>query len=111
MKNFLLFIVFILIAAGLWNDLSNGSLPHAGNSRQQEAKAKSTELSAPALPYKEMEVGKGDTVLSILAALHGGRLPADIETAIADFQELNGGTAPDSIQIGENYKFPLYEER
>ncbi|GLY09971.1 hypothetical protein [Bacillus badius] len=109
MKNFLIFIACILVAAGLWNDLTNGSLPHIEEPQQQKVKAERKEL--PALPYKEMKVEQGDTVLSILADLHRGKLPADIETAIIDFQELNQGISPDSIRTGEQYKFPLYEGR
>ncbi|MFK2824376.1 hypothetical protein QYG89_01525 [Bacillus sp. B190/17] len=110
MKNFLLFIAVILIAAGLWNDLTNGSLPHSNEEQQPKVKAEHTEVPPPSLPYEEVEVETGDTVLSILAALHNGRLPADIETAISDFQDLNKGVSPDSIRRGESYKFPLYEE-
>ncbi|MEK4028798.1 LysM domain-containing protein [Pseudobacillus sp. FSL P4-0506] len=108
MRNFLLFIAFMIITAGIWNDFTNGSLPHIEENPKKEANAESNYL--PALPYEEREVKTGDTVLSILASLHNGKLPADIETAIADFQELNQGVSPDNIRIGEHYKFPLYQK-
>lgn len=108
MKNFLIFIAFIIIVAGLWNDLTNGSLPHAEKQQRKEVKAESKDL--PSVPYEEVRVEAGDTVLSVLAALHGGRLPANIETAVADFEELNKGISSDNIRPGEHYKFPLYEE-
>lgn len=111
MRNFLIFITFVLIAAGIWNDLTNGSLPHTAEIQkaETEAKAESYDRASAGVPYKEIEVETGDTVLSILTSLHSGRLPANIETAIADFQKLNNGTSPDTIQPGERYKFPLYE--
>ncbi|OCA92537.1 LysM peptidoglycan-binding domain-containing protein [Pseudobacillus wudalianchiensis] len=108
MKNFLIFITLIVIAAGLWNDFTNGSLPRIEESEKKAVKAESKSL--PSAPYEEIEVKAGDTVLSILASLHGGQLPADLETAVSDFQKLNNGVSPDNIRLGERYKFPLYED-
>ncbi|WP_049663197.1 LysM peptidoglycan-binding domain-containing protein [Bacillus sp. FJAT-27231] len=111
MKNFLIFITLIVIAAGLWNDFTNGSLPRIDRIEENEKKAvKAESKSLPSAPYEEIEVKAGDTVLSILASLHGGQLPADLETAMADFQKLNNGVSPDNIRLGARYKFPLYED-
>ncbi|KKB33237.1 hypothetical protein [Bacillus thermotolerans] len=106
MKGFVWVLALLIIAAGLWHDLTNGSLPHAAGNEGTKIENESPPVHS--LPYKKVKVGKGDTVLSILTTLHDGKLPADIETAIADFQELNDGMAPDSIQVGTTYLFPLY---
>ncbi|MFK4997661.1 LysM peptidoglycan-binding domain-containing protein [Bacillus sp. N9] len=60
-------------------------------------------------PYTLIKVKQGDTVLSIMEALSEQPLSVSIEQTVDDFIELNDGMKPDQIQIGQVYKFPLYD--
>ncbi|WP_100331578.1 LysM peptidoglycan-binding domain-containing protein [Bacillus xiapuensis] len=108
MKNFLFFLLVIVIAAGIWNDLTKGSLPHKETLAQRPEQANSTPDRAFAQPYETLQMKRGDTVLSILEELHTQGLPVTIQRAVKDFQQLNGGVAPEDVQPGQTYKFPVY---
>lgn len=99
----LIALVFIgLVLYSAYFDLTVGTLP--------EASTPVTAQEAPSeLPYKEIEVKPGDTLLSIIEREEGS-LPKPIHTIIMDFQELNDGHSPHELQIGKTYKFPIYSQ-
>ena len=61
-------------------------------------------------PYIKVKVKAGDTVLSIAEQLTQGSIPVSIDKVITDFKALNKGISPENIQIGKEYKFPVYKK-
>lgn len=102
MKRFFFLIIILLLGAGIYFDLSIGTLPEAETTPQKNETAK--------IPYEEVTVQAGYTVLSIVEHLHGKELPVPIEQVIRDFQELNPNIHPEEIQVGKTYLFPIYSE-
>lgn len=62
------------------------------------------------IPYINVKVKAGDTVLSIVEQLTDRSIPVSIDKVITDFKTLNKGISPENIQIGKEYKFPVYEK-
>ncbi|SDH49040.1 hypothetical protein SAMN05192534_10682 [Alteribacillus persepolensis] len=115
MKKLLLFLLFLLICASLYYDMTEGTLtPSSVNNDSSSNIEVPTETSAPAsnaLEGKEKTeviVEPGQTVLSIVEQLHDGPVPASIADISTDFQQLNNGIAPEDIQVDESYYFPVY---
>lgn len=99
----LIALVFIgLVIYSAYFDLTIGTLPAASTPAAAQE-------SPSVLPYKEIEVKPGDTLLSIIEREEGS-LPKSINTIILDFQELNNGHSPHELQIGKTYKFPIYSQ-
>ncbi|MED0659149.1 MULTISPECIES: hypothetical protein [Bacillus] len=101
----LLALVVVIIAIGY--DLKIGTLP------SNQPKTSPFSLSAPAahssIPYKEIKIHSGDTVLSVAERIQQGTLPVSIDEVIHDFETLNNGLKPEDIMVGRTYKFPVYE--
>lgn len=104
MKRLLLFLTTCFIGFIIYFDLTTGTLPtpevKAGQSPAQAEKS--------AIPYTEVTIEPGDTLLTISEKEQGG-LNVSIETLIRDFGELNNGLNPEEMQIGKTYKIPSYE--
>ena len=102
LKKLFVLLFMALIIYSVYFDITIGTLP-----------AVSTPVTAQEspsdLPYKEIEVKPGETLLSIIEREEGS-LPKPINTIILDFQELNDGHSPHELQIGETYKFPNYSQ-
>ena len=102
LKKLFVLLFMALIIYSVYFDITIGTLP-----------AVSTPVTAQEspsdLPYKEIEVKPGETLLSIIEREEGS-LPKPINTIILDFQELNNGHSPHELQIGETYKFPNYSQ-
>jgi len=107
MKKLAGFLFIVLVFYSIYNDLSQGSLPTPVTVNTNTVEAKSV---SEAPPYFEHEIQPGDTVLSILEQNLDGPLPVSISDAVTDFQELNNGTLPEEIKIGNSYKFPTYSQ-
>lgn len=107
MKRFIIFLLILLVLGGIYFDLSKGTLPKKEGQTTEGPTA--TSVKETSLPYQEVTVQAGYTVLSIVEHLHEGPVQATIQQIIFDFKELNPGTDPDDIQIGKTYMFPLYE--
>lgn len=106
MKRLALILIILLVFTGIYFDLSKGSLPK----KETQTKDPTSEvLKETTIPFQEVTVQGGYTVLSIVEHLHEGPVPATIQQIIFDFKELNPETNPDDIQIGKTYLFPLYE--
>ncbi|MGM0900094.1 MAG: hypothetical protein ACQEXB_03090 [Bacillota bacterium] len=106
MKKLVGFLFIVLAVYSIYNDLTHGSLPTPVSTNIIEAKT----VSQDTTPFFEQEIHPGDTVLSILEQNLDGSLPVSITEAVADFQELNNGTPPEEIIIGNSYKFPNYRQ-
>lgn len=63
-----------------------------------------------ATPHIKVKVKAGDTVLSIVEQLTHSSIPVPMDKVIADFKALNKGISPENIQIGKEYKFPVYKK-
>lgn len=63
------------------------------------------------IPYEEVLVKNGDTLLSIIENREGFPKQVDMKTIVEDFQLLNNGLKPDQIQPGKIYKIPIYHTR
>ncbi|OIK12227.1 LysM domain-containing protein [Bacillus sp. MUM 13] len=115
MKRLAAFIVVIFIAFIIYFDLTTGTIPaDAGARGPAEAAAGAVYTGGAAekaetstIPFVESVIKPGDTLLSLLE--QNQTKSYSIETAIADFQKLNNGIKPESIQIGKTYKIPVYK--
>jgi hypothetical protein len=100
-------LITVLIIYVIYYDLTEGTLPM--EKRTDESVSVSSPLT-DGLPYVEEEVKPGDTVLSIVERNGKNPLPTSISKVIADFEKLNDGKKPEDIQIGKQYKFPIYND-
>ncbi|MGG3913404.1 hypothetical protein [Rossellomorea vietnamensis] len=122
MKRMAIFFGIIILLYSVYYDLNKGTLRllykeatvasseplvngNQGDVPQEPVKRGEAPSS---LPYVEMEVKPGDTVLSLVEDLLDGSIPVSIDRVIADFEELND-VSPAKIQIGKTYKIPNYQ--
>lgn len=122
MKRMAIFFGIIILLYSVYYDLNKGTLRllyeeatvasseplvngNQGDVPQEPVKRGEAPSS---LPYVEMEVKPGDTVLSLVEDLLDGSIPVSIDRVIADFEELND-VPPAKIQIGKTYKIPNYQ--
>lgn len=115
MKKMIGLFVIVFISYIIYYDVTIGSLPvtteaASDNFQTSEEQKKKNDISnkQPTIQFKIVEVQAGDTVLSIVEKLVSGPIPVSISNVVADFKKLNSGQAPEKIQIGKKYKFPLY---
>ncbi|MBS4209100.1 LysM domain-containing protein [Bacillus sp. FJAT-50079] len=105
MKNIAALFVGLVIIYSIYYDLTVGTLSPS----IVESAPPIEEQPASEPPYTLIKVKQGDTVLSIMEALSEQPLSVSIEQTVDDFIELNNGMKPDQIQVGQVYKFPLYD--
>ncbi|MDL5041038.1 hypothetical protein [Heyndrickxia coagulans] len=96
-----------LISYCIYYDLHAGTIPT--NAKETAGKTVAVQPQTTHRPYVTAKVHSGDTVLTIVKQISGGPAPS-IEKAIRDFSKLNGGIAPEDIQTGQTYRFPIYGE-
>ncbi|MFS0780901.1 LysM peptidoglycan-binding domain-containing protein [Bacillus sp. 1P06AnD] len=101
MKRIIFLVLLLIFGYSSYYDLTIGTLP------RMSLPAAQTEQEKSSIPYVEVEVQPGDTLLSIMEDQEG-TLSKPIETIMEDFQTLNNGLSPKKLQIGETYKFPAY---
>lgn len=107
MKKFLAFVTVIIVVYSVYIDLNFGTIPvitHASENMDKTVKIKNKS------PYLNRKVKPGDTVLSIVENANPTSTSISIEKIVKDFTKLNNGLKPEEIQIGQNYKFPIYEK-
>ncbi|MDQ0213888.1 ketopantoate hydroxymethyltransferase [Oikeobacillus pervagus] len=107
MKKIVGFLIFLIISVSVVYDMKVGSLP--SSKTETTLKNESISVTQTTIPYQEVKIKGGDTVLSITEHLHNQALPVSIEQVISDFEKLNNGMAPEDILIGGSYKIPVYE--
>ncbi len=61
--------------------------------------------------FVEVTIQPGDTVLSLVEKERNAPIPVSIEQVVKDFEQLNDGTAPTKVQIGKEYKIPVYPNK
>ncbi|WP_062355823.1 hypothetical protein [Bacillus kwashiorkori] len=82
-------------------DITKGTVPNV------EIESKTTFTSQ--IPYEEVQIQPGDTLLSIIDRKYGFPENHTIEKIIADFTKLNNGLMPEHMQPGKIYKIPIYD--
>ncbi|WAA11472.1 hypothetical protein [Fervidibacillus halotolerans] len=92
---------FLLCIVALYADLKFGTLP-SNIAKEQIG------VEAETIPFKEMMVRRGDTVLSIMER-QGGFPNVPLDQIVHDFTRLNDGLTPEEIKPGNFYKFPIYD--
>ncbi|MCA1058042.1 hypothetical protein LCL96_03810 [Rossellomorea aquimaris] len=121
MKRMAIFFGIIILLYSVYYDLNEGTLrllykeatvattqPQVNANPQQPSVPAEREETSSSLPYVEMEIKPGDTVLSLVEDLLDGSIPVSIDQVISDFEELNE-VSPAKIQIGKTYKIPNYQ--
>ncbi|MBB6175282.1 Tfp pilus assembly protein FimV [Anoxybacillus tengchongensis] len=103
MKNMFIFLIFIAICAIAYHDLTDGTI--------HMIRSQTTDKQTNELPYREVTVQRGDTLLSIIEREINGQLPVPIDKLIADFQALNPHVNAHSLQIGKTYRIPQYKRK
>ncbi|MFC3882936.1 hypothetical protein ACFOU2_05225 [Bacillus songklensis] len=108
--GFLMVMIFVIYVVQY--DIRYGTLPHdkavAVNTKPTKESFREKNSQSDVL-YLTVKVKAGDTVLSIVEQLAQDSVPVSIEKVVKDFKTLNKGMSPQSIQIGKEYKFPLYK--
>ncbi|PFA62407.1 hypothetical protein CN378_20825 [Bacillus sp. AFS015802] len=121
MKRMALFFGIIILLYSVYYDLNKGTLkllykesivatvkPQVNQLPPETSRGAESDQAASSIPYVEMEIKPGDTVLSLTEDLLDGSIPVSIDKVINDFEELND-VAPAKIQIGKTYKIPNYQ--
>jgi hypothetical protein len=111
MKRLGVLMAIIFVIYIVQYDIKYGTLPHAKgvpvSATAEEASAQKS--SKPDISYLTVKVNAGDTVLSIVEQLAQDSVPVPIQQVVKDFKTLNNRISPEDIQIGREYKFPLYK--
>jgi hypothetical protein len=110
MKKIAAIITAFIVVYSIYYDLTVGTVPGFGKVTLASSEIAEVQPLLNDNPYTLIETKPGDTVLSIVEKLHQGPLPVPIDTIIQDFQELNQNLKPEKIQIGKQYKIPLYSQ-
>lgn len=105
MKRIVLWFLAIIVAYSVYFDITVGTLPSA---KTAAIMTSTNGLSVQnGLNSKLVKVKPGDTILSLVER-NEGTLPVSIKRVIIDFQDLNNGIQPEKIQIGKEYRIPVY---
>ncbi|PLT34690.1 LysM peptidoglycan-binding domain-containing protein [Bacillus sp. V5-8f] len=107
MKRLLIFLATSFLGFIVYFDLTTGTLPSTAILTVEKTIDYPQHSAKTFMPYKEITIEPGDTLLSIVEREEGS-LEVSIENVIADFQKLNNGLKPEDMLIGEKYKIPLY---
>ncbi|MDM5199729.1 hypothetical protein QUF79_17085 [Fictibacillus enclensis] len=106
MKKFIYICLTLVIVYTIAYDLKVGTLqPY--NQKAAPVAAISIQNSTP---YQKVKISSGDTVLSVIERLNPSSLSKPIPDLTKDFQRLNHGIRPESIQVGKSYNFPVYKK-
>ncbi|WP_246945861.1 hypothetical protein [Bacillus pinisoli] len=111
MKQLSVLLLLALVCYSIYYDVSKGTLPVGNVSAAfapQEVEVETNKEKNN--HYLVVKVKAGDTVLSLVEQNQKGSLPVEISKVIADFKTLNEGVSPEKIQIGKEYKVPLYSQ-
>ncbi|WP_297989256.1 FimV family protein [Anoxybacillus sp.] len=103
MKKLLILFMLVAICAIAYHDVTKGTI--------HTIHAEKTVKQTNELPYREVTVQRGDTLLSIAERDTDGKLPVSIHQLIADFQTLNPHVNAHSLQVGKTYRIPYYKRK
>ncbi|OCA91125.1 hypothetical protein A8F94_04500 [Bacillus sp. FJAT-27225] len=107
MKKLIATLFTIALIASVYVDLTSGTLPAATAPIGKHPEQKK-ETSSPATPHFKATVKPGQTLLSIVEEYGAGNPGVPISKLITDFETLNPGSTPESLQAGKTYLFPSY---
>ncbi|MFP7334123.1 hypothetical protein SFC23_12270 [Shouchella clausii] len=113
MKRIFYGIVLVIVILGIHHDLTGGTFAEEKGTPPAPLAVQVEEVQGedePSLPYQEVIIEPGQTVLSVVEHLHGRQVDRPIESIIADFRELNEQMEPNALQVGGRYRFPLYDD-
>ncbi|RIW31038.1 hypothetical protein D3H55_15620 [Bacillus salacetis] len=115
MKRLYVFLLFMIITYSIYYDLKAGTLPRSEEAavtvnvnEQQPLEITPEETNESKIDFVTVEIKSGDTILSIMEEALDGPLPVSIDQLIEDFKFLNEGQSPHEIQVGKDYKLPVY---
>ena len=103
MKKLLILFMLVAICAIAYHDVTKGTI--------HTIHAEKTVKQTNELPYREVTVQRGDTLLSIVERDIDGKLPVSINQLIVDFQTLNPHVNAHSLQVGKTYRIPYYKKK
>ncbi len=104
MKKLLFYLFMLVVFYAIYYDLNKGTLPESVTSAQVQH----TSSQTPALPYQEVVVQPGDTVISLYEQYSSSNRSISINELTKDFISLNNGASPYSLQPGKKIRIPLY---
>ncbi|WP_010531008.1 hypothetical protein [Lentibacillus jeotgali] len=105
MKRLLIYFFTILLLVSIYKDLTVGTPIDSRPEIQHDTET----VEQESLTAVEVQVNKGDTVLTIVEELnHQNDKELDISQIQADFKALNPNAEPLHIEPGKYYYFPLY---
>lgn len=107
LKKICVFLLLVLTIYSVYYDLNIGTLPTTNASTTIELQS---EEDVESVPFVEVTVEAGYTVLSIVEQLHyPEKIEVSIQQIINDFEYLNTNVSAHEIQMGRSYLFPLYQ--
>ncbi|RYL90422.1 LysM domain-containing protein [Sporolactobacillus sp. Y61] len=104
MRRRIFTILFLIACWTSYTDLTSGSLPGGQQVRENAGSTRQT-----AIPYKNIMVTPGDTLLSVIERVN--QSVPDISQVMQDFTRLNPSVDPNHLQIGRTYAFPVYDQK
>jgi hypothetical protein len=111
MKRLSLIIIGLFLCYIIYYDFKIGTLPAFSMTNAEKVQKTKIEKmnEQPTIPFYEVKIKQGDTVLSITERYHGS-LPSSIEKIVKDFEVLNSNVKAEAILLGKTYRFPIYKE-
>ncbi|MFC2948369.1 hypothetical protein [Virgibacillus sediminis] len=104
-KRGFVYIIIMLLCLSIYQDLLSGKSNHP----EKEDILYTDELAE----YKvvQRKVGSGDTILSVVENINGGRTESlDIDQIMDDWRTMNPSSDPYTLIPSNYYYFPLYQE-
>ncbi|RDU35391.1 hypothetical protein DRW41_18210 [Neobacillus piezotolerans] len=105
MKKMIAVLFFAALFISMYVDLTAGTLTVS----IAAPPPKSVEASDIGISNFTAVVQPGQTLLSVIEKRRGSTPNVSIDKLIADFKALNPGASPELLQIGKEYRFPVYE--
>lgn len=110
MKRLSFFIIGLFLCYIVYYDFQIGTLPAFSMTNIEKTKKSPIEVEeSPSIPFYEVKIKQGDTVLSITERYHDS-LPTSIEQIVKDFEMLNTDVKAEAILLGKTYRFPDYKQ-
>ncbi|MED1205123.1 LysM peptidoglycan-binding domain-containing protein [Heyndrickxia acidicola] len=113
MKKLIGLIAVLIVLYSVYFDLKFGTIPNAtvaSAANKPDVNQTQPKPASQKSNFKIIEVKPGDTVLSIAAKLEKNNSKIEVAKVIKDFTKLNPGIQPKDIQIGQIYRFPIYQQ-
>jgi DeoR/GlpR family transcriptional regulator of sugar metabolism len=115
-KKLIFLVSIIMLGYIIFYDIKIGTLQQptqiapVSSEQQTHTSTKKKNEQHVTIPYKEIEIKSGDTLLTIIEQLHTNQKTPPIKQITNDFKLLNHSTSPTKLIIGKTYKFPIYKQ-